>query len=289
MANPLRFLIIDGYAKQSRDELEAAGMKTAFQLYDDMLKRQLPGAASTVWFPSDNPTPPGGLGPAHYRGILWTGCNLTVYHHDDVRVTRQIEFARRSYADGTPSFGTCWGIQIAAVAAGGEVAANPRKREMGIGRNIMLTAKGAKHPFLAGKARVYSGFVSHLDEVTRIPRGAVHLASNDFTNIQALAITHKKGTFWGLQYHPEYDLHEMGRLIIAREPKLLPEGFFSDHNALIAYVAQLEELHQNPGRKDLRWQLGIDDDLISADVRQIEFANWIKRLVLPPRRKAASR
>jgi len=26
------------------------------------------------------------------------------------------------------------------------------------------------------------------------------------------------------QYHPEYNLHEVARLIVAREPKLVPEG-----------------------------------------------------------------
>jgi len=260
-------------------------MKTAFRLYDEMLKAHLPGATSSVWLPSDTPDLPDGVGPEGYRGILWTGCNLTVYHHDDVRVTRQIEFARRAYAVGTPGFGTCWGIQMAVVAAGGEVKANPRGREMGLGRKIRLTAKGLKHPFMAGKPPVYSGFISHLDEVTRLPRGTELLATNDFTHVQAVAVKHKKGEFWGLQYHPEYDLHELARLIVAREPKLVPEGFFRDHADLTAYVARLEELHADPGRKDLRWQLDIDDDVLSAEVRQTEVANWVNRLVLRPRRK----
>jgi GMP synthase (glutamine-hydrolysing) len=174
---------------------------------------------------------------------------------------------------------------MAVVAAGGEVKANPRGREMGLGRKIRLTAKGLKHPFMAGKPPVYSGFISHVDEVIRLPRGTDLLATNDFTHVQAVAVKHKKGEFWGLQYHPEYDLHELARLIVAREPKLVPEGFFTGHDDLTAYVARLEELHANPGRKDLRWQLDIDDDVLSARVRQTEVANWVNRLVLRPRRK----
>jgi len=285
MPKPMHFLIVDGYPKASRDELEAAGMKTAFRLYDEMLKAHLPGATTSVWLPSDSADLPDGLGPERYRGILWTGCNLTVYHHDDIRVTRQIELAKRAYAVGTPGFGTCWGIQMAVVAAGGEVKPNPRGREMGLGRKIRLTSKGLKHPFMAGKPPVYSGFISHVDEVTRLPRGTDLLATNDFTHVQAVAVKHKKGEFWGLQYHPEYDLHELARLIVAREPKLVPEGFFTGHDDLMAYVARLEELHANPGRKDLRWQLDIDDDVLSAKVRQTEVANWVNRLVLRPRRK----
>ncbi len=277
----MRFLIIDGYPKASRDELDAAGMKHAWRLYAEMLTRRLPEADYTVWLPSDDPSPPHGLGPEYYHGILWTGCNLTIYHSEDARVTRQIEFARCSYEVGTPAFGTCWGIQMAAAAAGGEVRVNPRGREMGIARKIRLTDEGSQHPMLEGKPSVYSGFISHLDEVTELPPGAVLLASNEFTHVQAIEVKHRKGTFWATQYHPEYDLHEMARLIVAREPKLLPEGFFQSHEELVRYVDRLEALHQQPDRKDLRWQLDIDDDVLSDRVRQVEFRNWINKLVLP--------
>jgi GMP synthase (glutamine-hydrolysing) len=200
---------------------------------------------------------------------------------DDARVTRQIEFARRSYAAGTPGFGTCWGIQMAAVAAGGEVRANPRGREMGLARKIRLTAEGLQHPMYEGKPPVYIGFSSHLDEVTKLPPGGVLLATNDFTHVQAIAVKHGKGVFWGLAYHPEYDLHEMARLIMARAAKLVAESFFQTHEDLVRYVEKLETLHQNPTQKDLRWQLDIDDDVLSDKVRQVEFHNWIHKVVLP--------
>jgi GMP synthase (glutamine-hydrolysing) len=281
MPSELRFLIIDGYPKASRDELEAAGMKFAWRLYAEMLLKHLPNATYKVWLPSDDPAPPDGLGPEHYAGVLWTGCNLTIYHSEDARVTRQIEFASASYEVGTPGFGACWGVQMAAVAAGGEVRANPRGREMGIARKIRATAEGARHPMLEGKPPVYNGFISHLDEITRLPEGALLLAGNDFTGVQALEVKHKNGVFWATQYHPEYDLHEMARLITAREPKLVPEGFFRGHEDLAAYVEKLETLHREPDRKDLRWQLDIDDDVISDRIRQAEFRNWLEKIVLP--------
>ncbi len=275
------FLIVDGYPKPSRDEFDVVGMKYAWQLYAEMLQKYLPGATFSTWLASDNAAPPDGLGPENYAAILWPGCNLTIYHHDDERVTRQIEFARKSYEVGTPGFGTCWGIQMAAVGAGGVVEANPRGREMGIGRKIWLNAEGLRHPMFEGKPPVYNGFISHLDEVTQLPPGATLLACNDFTHVQAIEVKQGKGIFWGLAYHPEYDLHEMARLISAREAKLLKEGFFQDHENLVQYVDMLETLHQNPDRKDLRWQLDIDDDVLSDQVRQAEFRNWIQKIVLP--------
>jgi GMP synthase (glutamine-hydrolysing) len=281
MPSTLRFLIIDGYPKASREEFDVVGMKHAWRLYAEMLKKYLPEAEYSLWLPSDNPTPPDGLGPEHYDGVLWTGCNLTIYHLDDDRVTRQIDFAKKSYEVGTPGFGTCWGIQMAAAAAGGEVRANPRGREMGIARKIRLTTEGLQHPMLEGKPFVYVGYISHLDEVTQLPPGGVLLASNDFTHVQAIEVKHQKGTFWATQYHPEYDLHEVARLITARAGKLVAEGFFQSHEALVQYVDKLETLHRNPDRKDLRWELDIDDDVLSDQVRQVEFRNWINKLVLP--------
>jgi hypothetical protein len=75
--------------------------------------------------------------------------------------------------------------------------------------------------------------------------------------------------------------HEVARLILARAPKLVAEGFFQSHEDLVQYVEKLETLHQNPTRKDVRWQLNIDDDVLSDQVRQVEFRNWINKLVLP--------
>jgi GMP synthase (glutamine-hydrolysing) len=152
---------------------------------------------------------------------------------------------------------------------------------MGIVRKIQLTPAGEKHPMLEGRQPVFGNLMSHLDEVTELPPGAVVLATNDFTQVQAMEVRHGKGTFWAVQYHPEYDLHEMARLITARAQKLLREGFFADAADLSAYVEKLEALHRDPNRKDLRWQLDIEDDVLSDEIRQLEFRNWIQKVVLP--------
>jgi len=280
----VRFLIIDGYPKQSRDELEQAGMQLAWKLYVDMLLTYASDAEYDVWLASDtDQAVPDGRTLDDYAGVLWTGCNLTVYHEDDERVTRQIELARRAYDAGVPSFGSCWGLQVAVVAAGGEVKANPKGREMNIARKLRVTEAGRKHPLLAGKPLVFDGFISHVDEVTQLPEGATLLVDGSFTKVMAAEVISgkKKGVFWATQYHPEYDLHEMARLIVAREPKLLPEGFFSDSNDLADYVERLETLAAHPDRKHLRWQLAIDDDILDRRVRQAEVANWVDHLVRP--------
>ena len=285
MAGDVRFLVIDGYNRAARDELRAGGASAAGDLYVGMLKKCLPGAVCDVIHPADPGTSlPTGAALEQYDGIAWTGCSLTVYE-EDPRVHPQIELAREAFKSRVPSFGSCWAAQIAVTAAGGIVRPNPRGREMGIARKIALTPEGRGHPLYVGKANVFDAFISHVDEITHLPAGAVLLASNAFTHIQAVAVTHKGGQFWGLQYHPEYDLHELARLTWCRIDKLQKLGFFRDREAGEQYVNLLETLHQDPSRKDVAWLLGIDEDVTNEDIRLAEVRNWIDMLVLPTKAK----
>ena len=86
----------------------------------------------------------------------------------------------------------------------------------------------------------------------------------------------KNGSFWATQYHPEYDLKEMARLINAREKKLTFEGYFKSHEDMVEYTNTLEAIAKDPSRKDLRWMTGIDNDLLNDEIRQCEFGNWLK-------------
>ena len=280
-----RFLVVDGYLKASRDELVAGGASMACDLYAAMLRRFAPGAHVDYVFPADDAgSLPAGAELAAYDGIAWTGCSLTVFE-DDPRVRSQIEFCRAAFTAGVPSFGSCWALQIAVVAAGGLCRANPRGREMGIARKIQLTPEGRGHPLYAGKPSVFDAFISHVDEVTHWPSTALLLASNQFTHVQAAAVTHLAGTFWGLQYHPEYDLHEMARLIYCRREMLTEMGFFRSVDQALGHIDLLEALHDDHGRVDLAWALGIDDDILRPEIRQCEVGNWISQQVLPGMRR----
>lgn len=284
MANDVRFLVVDGYAREGREDLRAGGATTAGELYERMLKKCLPGSEVDILSPADPDAElPKGAAIAQYDGIAWTGSSLTIFA-DDQRVTPQIEFARAAYEAAVPSFGSCWAAQIAVVAAGGHCQINPRGREMGIARKISLTPEGRGHPLFRGKKSVFDAFISHDDEITHLPPNGVLLASNDHTHIQAVAVTHKGGRFWGLQYHPEYDLHELARLCYCRKQKLTDKGFFRDLDAAQDFVDKLEALYQDPARKDIAWLLGIDHDVTNEDIRLVEVRNWIELLVLPHKR-----
>ena len=276
-----RFLVIDGYLKSSRDELEAGGATQAGEQYAKMLTKLSPGAQCDVLFPCDGDASlPNGASLSDYDGMAWTGCSLTVFE-DTPEVNSQIGLARAGFEAGVPGFGSCWAAQIAVVAAGGICRPNPNGREMGFARKIALTPEGRGHPMYDGKASVFDAYISHVDEITHVPSGSVVLSGNAFTNVQSVSVLYNGGVFWGLQYHPEYDLREMARLTWCRIDKLMELGFFQTREAAEAHVELLETLYEDPTRSDIAWQLGIDDDILNEDVKRLEVKNWIEKLVIP--------
>ncbi len=86
--------------------------------------------------------------------------------------------------------------------------------------------------------------------------------------------------FWGVQYHPEYGLHDIAAVIRRYGQTLVTEGFFADLIELERYAADLSTLAANQQRRDIAWRLGFGDDIMKQSVRQTELSNWIASLVL---------
>ncbi|MBN1964423.1 MAG: type 1 glutamine amidotransferase, partial [Anaerolineae bacterium] len=281
----LHIAILNCYPKTSRARFDAADVGHPHNLYRDFLRRYVPLASVDLIFIADPDVAlPAGANLASYDGYIWTGSDLTIYHVDDERVTRQIELARAIFEAGVPSYGSCWGVQLAAFAAGGEVRKNPRGREWSIARRIQRTEAGKQSPLLRGKPDVYDGFIMHLDEVVTLPPGATLLATNEHTPVQAIEVKHRNGTFWATQYHPEYNFFEMARLIRARAEPLVKEGFFATVDDVQVYADAMFRLAAQPDDPALRQQFSVGPDIVSADIRETELRNWIDHLVLPSRR-----
>lgn len=278
----LAICVINGYPAPNRQVLAAACVSQAHELYVDFLKKYVPNATMDVLYAADlDVSLPTGTNLASYDAYIWTGSNLTIYHHDDPQVTRQIELCRAIYEAGRPQYGSCWGVQMAAVAAGGEVQKNPKGREWSLAREIQLTEAGQQCKLYIGKPHKFDGFIMHLDMVTRVPEGGTLLATNAHTQVQALEVKHGQGTFWATQYHPEYNLYEMARLLIARKEPLTNERFFKSTDAVEQLAAKMLELYQHPESKELREMLRIGDDILDPQIRQQELRNWVDYLVLP--------
>ncbi|MFV2000567.1 MAG: type 1 glutamine amidotransferase, partial [Acidimicrobiia bacterium] len=249
----LRLCIVNCYPKASRENFDRSDVGHPHDLFRDFLEREAPNATSEIVYVADPDfSLPSGTTISDFDGFIWTGSDLTVYHVDDPRVAGQIEFARALTGSHAISWGSCWGLQMATQVGGGEVAVNPNGREWGIARGIELNELGRTSPMLVGKPAVFDGFIMHLDEVKRLPEGTESFGGNAHTGIQAAIFETGDAVFWATQYHPEYNLYEMGRLIAARAEALVREGHFSDAKTVAIYAANMQSLHADPKSERLR-------------------------------------
>src|SRR5580693_5869946 len=174
-----RILVIDGNVAEIRARQRTALGYDSGTGYANVLRRIDPSLRVDVLAAADGAALPAGVALGSYDGVAVTGSALNLYH-GGAPVARQVELAKAVFEAGVPFFGSCWGLQLAVAAAGGEVRANPRGREFGFARRIVLTDAGREHRVFAGKPVAFEAPCVHLDEIARLPAGATVLAHNDF-------------------------------------------------------------------------------------------------------------
>lgn len=276
---PARILIINGNPMASTERIVSLGGEPYGENYANALRLFEKDLHITVLNAGDGERLPNSVGLADFDGIAWTGSSLSAYQ-DEPAVRSQIELARDVWRSGVPCFGSCWGQQIMCQALGGEVRANPKGIEIGIARRIALNPAGAMHPMYAGKGPAFDAVAIHKDEVVSLPATATVLAGNGMSKVQAVFIT-GEGDFWGVQYHPEFDLHMIATLLQRDKKALVTQGLFAQEEDVADVAADFEALHEDPKRSDLAWRYGIDADVLDPKRRMAEFGNWLKRKVLP--------
>jgi GMP synthase (glutamine-hydrolysing) len=280
-----RLLVIEGNSPETMAVHVSFGGTPASKGYSDLLRELLPGASVDICFPADLAAAlPAGESLQGYDGIAITGSSLHIYSGTP-SVTRQIDLVREALSTGTPIFGSCWGLQILTVAAGGVVRKNPKGREIGFGRGIRLTEAGRKHPMYIGKFDVFNAPTVHLDEVETLPEGATVLASNAVSVVQSVEFKTKDAIAWGVQYHPEYPLRELATIVRRIGTGLISEGFFANEGDLKTFAQDLDQLDSDPECKRLSWRHGISQNVLDKKLRVSEVANWLEYQVLPTRVK----
>jgi len=145
---------------------------------------------------------------------------------------------RAVHAAGQPLVGICFGHQVVARALGGQVTRRP---PAGPDDGFVLGVRPVN--WLAGPlaGRTTRVYMSHHDEVTALPPGATHLATNGHACVQAYAL----GRTLGIQGHPEltpdvsrHYLHKnaigVDAETIARAERSLDDG--DDHGVVARLV-----------------------------------------------------
>ncbi len=277
-----RILVIDGCPAEATGQTVALGGKPYGIAYADALAAAMPAARLDFHILSiaDGERLPQGVALSDFAGIAWTGSPLSAYDADPA-VTRQIDLARDVFRSGVPAFGSCWGLQIMCKALGGEVRPNPKGFEIGVARNITLTEAGRTHRMFLDKPAAFDALAIHRDEVSVLPAGASVLAENNMSAVQAVEISDGRACFWGVQYHPEFDLATMSLLLRRNAAQLACDGFVDEPSMAEAMSRDLAALHADACRKDLAWRYGIGAEILDGSLHKGELAAWLQHKVLP--------
>lgn len=272
------YLIAESETEDEREARRASAGKSSGETYAATLEQMQPGGRITIVAPADDDARVLSVGElSDFDAVFLTGSPLHVYD-DTPEVRRQLDFMRAVFASGTPSFGSCAGLQVAVAAAGGTVRKMPDRMEAGIARRIVATDAGRQHPLLAGRPSTWDAAAIHGDEVETLPPGAILLASNAVTQVQAAEIRYDCGVFWGVQYHPELALGEIAVALKRQADDLVEAGLAESPDDVKTRAGQLTALHRDPERRSLWWMLGIDAELADEARRRTEIRNFLNQL-----------
>lgn len=180
-------------------------------------------------------------------GVVFTGSGVA-WNTSDPRGQAQVDAMRVAFKTGLPIWGSCNGFQLMASVLGGQVGESPNGYEGGLAKNLQLTEAGKTHPMMRGRKDGDAVPCIHRDEIQALPEGAVLLAGNAHSPVQA-AVYEKDGIdYWGAQYHPE-----LTPAFIAATLGRKDTGEFADT------IAELKALDDDPGyTTELRnWLLNV--------------------------------
>ncbi|HET6627648.1 MAG TPA: type 1 glutamine amidotransferase [Nocardioidaceae bacterium] len=117
------------------------------------------------------------------------------------------QLVRSAVEDGTPTLGICLGLQLIAVALGGEVHANPIGQQIGVPAVGWLRA-AQDDPLFGPLTGARIAVQWNNDVVRSLPATSVVLAQTAQREIQAVRFA---PAMWGVQWHPEAGVEIISR------------------------------------------------------------------------------
>ncbi|PID63757.1 MAG: glutamine amidotransferase [Gammaproteobacteria bacterium] len=256
----MKLLIVEGNPESIWQARQAAGAVPYHRRFIQLLAH-LGYDDVAVAFPADNKALPTSTALRDFDGILLTGSALNIYS-PEAEVVNQLDFAEQCFASGVPIYGSCWGLQVAVVAAGGRVGKSVNGREFGLARAITLTDSGKNSRFYRGKPAVFDALCIHEDDTHELPANAEVLATNAHSQVQALTLHYKQSAFFGVQYHPEFTFEDVKFIADFMHQRLCDDQVFTE---AFTQADCLAEIRSHPNATDV-------------DFHTLEIQRWLQAL-----------
>ena len=186
----IKLLIVEGNLQEENQNFKNAGIQTHTESLKDSLAYITKDLDIDVVNPSADPKIFENIGNLEkYDGTVWGGSSLNIYNNTD-EIKRQIMFMKECQKKIKKILAICWGMQVAVVAAGGEVKKSSNGSHIGIAFDIELNSNGQRHPIYKGKKNKFCSPAFNFDEVVTLPKDAILLASNNIKKISSISFNH---------------------------------------------------------------------------------------------------
>lgn len=123
------------------------------------------------------------------EGVILSGGPASIYEKGSPGIDKNI------FKLGVPVLGICYGMQLMGQELGGKVKSGSEKEYGGV------TVKLKKGKLFAGVSGRYKVWMSHGDQVVKLPKRFKHLGESRYT--KNIAMADEKRQLYGIQFHPE--------------------------------------------------------------------------------------
>ena len=258
-----KILIVEGNLKEENQSFTEGGIKTHTESLKDSISYFTNDLEIDVVNPSsDKNISEVAKGLEKFDGMIWGGSSLNIYN-DTIEIRRQIEFMRSCQNKIKKILAICWGLQVAATVAGGQVKRCMTGSHRGIAHNIEINSNGLQHPIYKNKNETFNTPAFNFDEVVKLPKNSILLASNPINKVMGVNFKSGVSDIWGIQYHPEITYDKMISLIHFRKDRLLNNKAFVDEQEINNHVSMIAEENKKSNK----------------DLRMRELENWLNYLL----------
>jgi len=255
----LNILIVEGNNPKDSEVFIKAAKATCAQNLKNLVLKLKPEANTKIINPAnDNETKEALENINQYHGIIFSGGAMRINDMTD-EIKRHINFASNCFKHDKKILAICWGLQVCSTAAGGSVAPAKNGAHIGIATDVMINKEGQNNLIYKNKKTIFTTPAFNYDEVCQIPEGATLLSTDKVNHVMAIYFKPGKSEVWGLQYHPDYEYHQMISLANARKDQIIKNKQFKDEDDFNEHMNYINE----------------QDKKLDFENRTCEVRNWL--------------